>query len=91
MASCRKYDVSPCIYIIPAWDSYSYQQKDTAHVYLNRQLQMLEELLTRYGHIDRLWYVGWSPYNCPQGCNFVLPYVSSCYFLGSTYSTPSHT
>jgi hypothetical protein len=48
-------------------------QHDSPEVYLERQLQMLRELLTRYGQIDRLWIdyyamaCGQYGSNCPAG------------------------
>ena len=73
MASCRKFGVSPCLYFIPAEDGALEQQNRTADQYLATQLAMLRELLTRYGHIDRLWFDFWGDAcgrfgsGCPKG------------------------
>jgi alpha-L-fucosidase len=54
--SCRKFDVSPCLYFINAWDCY--ESGDTPAVYLAKQKGMLSELMNRskYGKIDRFWF-----------------------------------
>jgi alpha-L-fucosidase len=71
MASCRKFGVSPCLYFVPAEDGALDQQNSTA--YLATQLAMLRELLTRYGHIDRIWFDLWGDAcgrfgsGCPKG------------------------
>ena len=46
--------ISPCLYFINDWDCW--EANDTAPVYLQKQLDMLTELLTKYGTIDRLWF-----------------------------------
>jgi hypothetical protein len=57
VASCRTHQISPCFYIIPDWDSFESRSRkaNPAH-YLNTQLQMVRELLTQHGQIDRLWF-----------------------------------
>ena len=65
VASCRAQDVSPCLYFIPSMDAF--ESQDTPTTYLAKQLEMLRELLTRYGHIDRIWFDYWgSP---PTSCS----------------------
>ena len=65
--------VSPCLYIIPAEDGALEKVNRTAEDYLATQLAMLRELLTRYGHIDRVWFDFWGDScgrfgsGCPKG------------------------
>ena len=73
VASCRRFGVSPCLYIIPAEDGAMEKRNVTAAAYLATQLAMLRELLTRYGHIDRIWFDYWGDRcgrfgsGCPKG------------------------
>jgi hypothetical protein len=73
VASCRKFNVSPCLYFIPAEDGRLEQQNRTADQYFATQLAMLRELLTRYGPIDRVWFDFWGDdcgrfgSGCPKG------------------------
>ena len=73
MASCRKFDVSPCLYFIPAEDGALEKHNRTAEQYLATQQAMLRELLTRYGHVDRVWFDFWGDRcgafgsGCPKG------------------------
>jgi alpha-L-fucosidase len=55
VASCRKYELEPCFYIIPSWDNFvttNFPGYDAAQ-YLQVQLDMLTELLSNYGPIGR--------------------------------------
>eukprot|EP00041_Stephanoeca_diplocostata_P022022 m.521845 g.521845 ORF g.521845 m.521845 type:complete len:333 (+) comp21965_c0_seq1:99-1097(+) len=67
--SCREFGISPCLYFINDWDCW--ESNDTAPVYVQKQLDMLTELLTKYGTIDRLWFdfygAGCTPAWCPAG------------------------
>ena len=73
VASCRAQGVSPCLYFIPAEDGALEKQNVSATEYLDTQLAMLRELLTRYGHIDRVWFdffgdaCGRFGAGCPKG------------------------
>ena len=73
LASCRRHGVSPCLYFIPAEDGAEEKSGDSAAVYLETQLAMLRELLTRYGPIDRIWFDFWGDAcgmfgaGCPKG------------------------
>ena len=73
VASCRAHGVSPCLYFIPAEDGALEKQNVSATEYLDTQLAMLRELLTRYGHIDRVWFDFWGDTcgrfgaGCPKG------------------------
>ena len=56
--SCEKYDIEPCFYFIPSWNDYvthglNISDPDT---YVNIQIQLLDELLTNYGPISRIWF-----------------------------------
>jgi len=68
VASCRKLGVSPCIYVIPAMDTFEDHAAPAA--YLATQMAMLRELLTRYGQIDRLWFDYWGMRCGEYGGNF---------------------
>ena len=73
VASCHRFGVSPCLYFIPAEDGALEKENRTADQYLATQLAMLRELLTRYGHIDRVWFDFWGDNcgafgsGCPKG------------------------
>jgi alpha-L-fucosidase len=73
MASCRKFDVSPCLYFIPAEDGAAEKHNRAPEQYLATQQAMLRELLTRYGHVDRVWFDFWGDNcgafgsGCPKG------------------------
>ena len=73
MVSCRKFDVSPCLYFIPAEDGAQEKHNRTAEQYLATQQAMLRELLTHYGHVDRIWFDFWGDAcgrfgsGCPRG------------------------
>eukprot|EP00037_Helgoeca_nana_P035330 m.424715 g.424715 ORF g.424715 m.424715 type:complete len:671 (-) comp48212_c0_seq1:55-2067(-) len=54
VAACRDEGISPCLYFIPSMDGHDAGQP--AETYLQTQLEMLRELLTQYGQIDRLWF-----------------------------------
>ncbi len=58
VTSCRKFAIEPCLYIIPSWDDYVLRTTPniTSDAYLQTQLDMLTELLTLYGPIERLWW-----------------------------------
>ena len=73
VASCRRHGVSPCLYFIPAEDGALEKEKDSPSQCLATQMAMLRELLTRYGHIDRIWFdfygdaCGMFGSGCPHG------------------------
>ena len=68
VTSCRKFGVSPCLYVIPAMDTFEDHAAPAA--YLATQMAMLRELLTRYGQIDRLWFDYWGMGCGEYGGNF---------------------
>eukprot|EP00658_Telonema_sp_P-2_P030684 TRINITY_DN23132_c0_g2_i2.p1 TRINITY_DN23132_c0_g2~~TRINITY_DN23132_c0_g2_i2.p1 ORF type:complete len:527 (+),score=100.22 TRINITY_DN23132_c0_g2_i2:65-1645(+) len=60
--SCRKFGVSPCIYIAPEVDCDMAMLEQAE--YFTRLKGMLGELLQDYGTIDRLWLdTVWTPFN----------------------------
>ena len=57
VASCQKYDVEPCFYFIPSWNNYvtsGLNITDPAE-YVEIEIALLQELLTQYGPIARIW------------------------------------
>ena len=71
VASCKKYDITPCYYMGPNANGYlSNHLKLPAEEFVTRQLGMLRELLTNYGtdYVSRLW---WDHY--PSGCGGLAP------------------
>ena len=50
VASCRKYDISPCLYIAPEVDCDMAMRNESG--YFEGLRGMLTELLTNYGEID---------------------------------------
>lgn len=76
--ACRRFGISPCLYVIPAWDCSLYWESDgQPAAYLNRTLGMLGELLDvqTYGKIDRLWFdqYGWGDRGGDQRKNGTSP------------------
>ena len=62
VASCRKFEMSPCLYIAPEVDCDMAMRNQTQ--YFAGLKGMLRELLTQYGKIDRLWLdTVWTPFN----------------------------
>jgi hypothetical protein len=56
VASARKYGISPCFYIILGFNVWANYTGVPGPEYLSQQVTALTELLTHYGHIDRLWW-----------------------------------
>ena len=74
VASCRAAGVSPCFYIIPGWNAWENTRFATnSTLYVQAELNMIRELLTNYGHIDRIWFdfygmaCGQYGAQCPKG------------------------
>lgn len=72
--SCTKYGVKPCFYMGPNANGYLMQNPPTdtnATAYLEAQLGMTRELLTKYGngsdYVSRLWWDHYSPW--VDGCS----------------------
>ena len=59
VASCRKYAIKPCFYMAPPHNGYLLRQKLPPDVYMEKVSAMLEELLTNYGEVHRLWWDHW--------------------------------
>lgn len=58
-ASCRRAGISPCLYLINAWDCWEASEPNaTGAGYLEAILGMLTELMNRdtYGKIGRFWF-----------------------------------
>lgn len=69
--SCKKYGVKPCFYMGPNANGYlANNQSYSAAAFVEAQLGMLEELLTKYGqdYVSRLW---WDHY--PGNCGGLAP------------------
>lgn len=64
VASARKFGISPCFYIILGFNIEANHSGVRGETYLASQVTALTELLTRYGHIDRLW---WDNYAIGEG------------------------
>lgn len=56
VAAMRAVGVSPCFYVILGFDVEAAHANVPGPVFLDRQVEVLTELLTRYGPIDRLWW-----------------------------------
>jgi hypothetical protein len=56
VASARKAGISPCFYIILGFNVWANKTGVPADEYVAQQVTSLTELLTSYGHIDRLWW-----------------------------------
>lgn len=84
VAAARAAGVSPCLYVILGFDIDANHTGVPGPVYLDRQVDVLTELLTRYGQIDRLW---WDNYaiGCCQPVTHEFLYCPG----GGTTSTPS--
>lgn len=56
--SCQKYDIEPCFYFIPSWSNYVTTGLNITDPdeYVNIELQLLQELITNYGPISRIWF-----------------------------------
>ena len=81
VASARKFGISPCFYVILGFDVYSNQTGVSTAQYLQNQKTVLTELLTGYGHIDRLW---WDNYAI--GC--CQPVTAAGFFCNSGNTGP---
>ena len=71
VASCAKHGVRPCYYMGPNANGYlANNQSYGADAFVEAQLGMLRELLTKYGddYVSRLW---WDHY--PSGCGGLSP------------------
>lgn len=55
VAAARKYGMRVCFYFIPSFDVNAVLANVSAGEYLAMQQTMLTELLSEYGHVDRLW------------------------------------
>lgn len=75
--------VSPCLYVILGFDVEAAHAKVPGPLFLDRQVEVLTELLTQYGPIDRLW---WDNYaiGCCQPVTHEYLYCDG----GGTTSTP---
>jgi alpha-L-fucosidase len=69
--SCAKYNVKPCFYMGPNSNGWLMQEKADGLTYVEAQLGMLRELLTKYGngtdYVSRLWWDHYSP--CIDSCS----------------------
>ena len=54
VAAVRAVGISPCLYVILGFDVEAAHAKVPGGVFLDRQVEVLTELLTSYGAIDRL-------------------------------------
>ena len=83
VAAVRAVGISPCLYIIMGFDVEAAHANVPGGTYLDRQVEVLTELLTNYGPIDRLW---WDNYaiGCCQPVTHQFLYCDG----GSTFSTP---
>jgi alpha-L-fucosidase len=55
--SCKKYNVSICYYIGPNANGYLTQvAKVSPEIFVEKQLNMTKEVLTKYGPVRRLWW-----------------------------------
>ena len=84
VAAAREAGVSPCFYVILGFDVDANHSAVPGPTYLDRQVEVLTELLTNYGQIDRLW---WDNYaiGCCQPVTHEFLYCPG----GGTTSTPS--
>lgn len=69
--SCTKFNVKPCFYMGPNSNGWLMQEKADGLTYVEAQLGMLRELLTKYGngsdYVSRLWWDHYSP--CVDSCS----------------------
>lgn len=65
VASCKRYGVRPCYYFPPNANGWFVQNGYSADAFVEAQLGMLTELLTKYGtdYVSRLW---WDHYGGPE-------------------------
>jgi hypothetical protein len=84
VTAARAAGISPCFYIILGFDVNANHSGVAGPQYLNNQVLALTELLTHYGHIDRLW---WDNYAI--GCCQPVTHESLYCPGGGTTSTPS--
>jgi alpha-L-fucosidase len=84
VAAARAAGISPCFYIILGFDIAANHSGVPGAQYTANQVTALTELLTHYGHIDRLW---WDNYAI--GC--CQPVTHEGFYCpgGGTTSTPS--
>ena len=83
VAAVRAAGVSPCLYVILGFDVEAAHAGVPGPLYLDRQVEVLTELLTGYGAIDRLW---WDNYaiGCCQPVTHEYLFCAG----GGTTSTP---
>lgn len=71
--SCARYDIKPCFYFIADWNCVDAGSLDVP-TYKRLIWDMVNELLTEYGHISRMWFDvypgpgsnGWNPGGFPD-------------------------
>ncbi len=63
VTALRAVGISPCLYIILGFNVEAAHANVSGPAYLERQVTALTELLTNYGHVDRLW---WDNYRCAR-------------------------
>lgn len=80
VASARRHGISPCLYVILGFNVHANHSGVPAPEYLDEQVVVLTELLTRYGTIDRLWWDNFAIGCCqpvwppgPDGGGFYCP------------------
>jgi len=58
VASCQKYDVEPCFYFISSWNNFVTTGLNVTDPteFVDLEIALLEELLTSYGPIARIWF-----------------------------------
>lgn len=72
--SCARYHISPCFYFIADWNCVDGARRLDAPAYKRLIWDMVDELLTGYGTISRMWFdvypgpgsSGWNPGGFPQ-------------------------
>ena len=66
LTTLDRHQIRPCYYMGPNANGYLMSQNYTAEAFVEAQLGMLKELLTKYGndYVGRLWWDHW-----PGGCN----------------------
>ena len=84
--SCTKYGVKPCFYMGPNSNGYLMQNPPTdtnATAYLEAQLGMTRELLTKYGngtdYVSRLWWDHYSPWVSSFSLTYHAAHAALCF------------
>jgi alpha-L-fucosidase len=56
--SCNLHGVEPCFYFIPSWNNFATEGMNITdpEEYVQVELALLQELLTTYGPVSRIWF-----------------------------------